>query len=49
MTGAAVECGVGAGGLCVGVGGSGGVGGHGVFVVVGGAASGGAVTAVGGV
>ena len=39
LTGAAVECGVGAGGLCVGVGGSGGVGGHGVFVVVGGAAS----------
>ena len=36
-----VECGLGAGGLCVGVGGPGGVGGYGVFVVVGGVAFGG--------
>ena len=44
-----VECGLGAGGVCVRVGGAGGDGGYGVFVVVGGVASGGAVVAVGGV
>ena len=44
-----VECGVGAGGVCVGFGRPGGVGGYGVFVVVGGDASGGAGVAVGGV
>ena len=49
LTGTAVECGLGAGGLCVGVGGPGGVGGYGVFVVVGGAAFGVSVVALGGV
>ena len=49
LTGADVECGVGSGGVCVGVGGAGGDGGYGVFVVVGGVAFGGAVVAVGGV
>ena len=47
LTGYGVECGVGSGGLCVGSGGAGGDGGHGVFVVVGGVASGGAGVAVG--
>ena len=42
-----VECGLGAGGVCVGVGGPGGVGGYGVFVVVGGDALGDGVVAVG--
>ena len=41
LTGTTVERGLRAGGLCVGVGGPGGVGGHGVLVVVGGDAFGG--------
>ena len=49
LTGSARQCGVGSGGVCVGVGGAGGDGGYGVFVVVGGVASGGAGVAVGGV
>ena len=49
QTGRVALLGVGSGGVCVGVGGSGGVGGYRVFVVVGGVALGGAVVAVGGV
>ena len=47
LTGQSIECGVGAGVVCAGAGGPGGVGGYGVFVVVGGAAHGGAVAALG--
>ena len=44
-----VQRGLGSGVICVGIGGSGGVGGHRVLVVAGGVAYGGAVAAVGGV